>query len=194
MQTGLEFSDWMAPRAEIKQENRAKAFFSQEANMKLLLGKRHRAVRAENPAGGISEIKSQLFWYHLSGIKHSLDCHVPVGHYKEFGVFTDSHCVSEKAQGENIWAFPLKSEGHKCGVMVWVVPTPQPQGMIMAPVNIPTAILKFSLPPVFVMAQGWEFSLKLDKHCQKFWLIQIFSPKLIHVMCIHWYHKGIDRW
>lgn len=48
----------LTPRAEIKQENRAKAFLSQEANMKLLLKKVHRAVRAENSTGVISEIKS----------------------------------------------------------------------------------------------------------------------------------------
>lgn len=40
--------------------------------MKLLLGKVHRAVRAENSTGVISEIKSHLFWYNLSGIKYSL--------------------------------------------------------------------------------------------------------------------------
>lgn len=49
--------------------------------------------------------------------------------------------------------------------MVWVIPTPQPQGMVMAPVNISSAALEeFSPTPVFVMTQGQEFSLKLEKH------------------------------
>lgn len=62
----------LTPSAEIKQENRAKTFLSKEANRELVLEKVHRAVRADNSTGVISEkMKSQLLWYHFPGLKYS---------------------------------------------------------------------------------------------------------------------------
>lgn len=62
----------LTPSAEIKQENRAKTFVSKEANRELVSEKVHRAMRADNSTEVISEkTKSQLLWYHFSGLKYS---------------------------------------------------------------------------------------------------------------------------
>lgn len=144
----------LAPGAEIKQENRVKIFLSQEANMKWLLEKEDRALRAENSTGVISDIKSQLFWYNLSGIKYSLGWPAMFPWERIWDIAADSHCVFEKVQRENIWTFPLRGTSEEWfGCSYTTAPRPD-----HGSANISSAILKeFSLPPVFVVIQGQEF-------------------------------------
>lgn len=100
-QKNVDRTGVLTPRAEIRQENRAKTFLSQETNMKLFLEKVHKAVRFENSTGVISEIKSYfgIICLGLNTLYSGLPCSLGARR-GIWGVAADSYCVSQKSQRE----------------------------------------------------------------------------------------------